>query len=191
MRSKTETIKTERLALRSFRSEDAARLAKFAGDFDVAKMTSRVPHPYPVLAAEGWIMLTEAGRPLGQNLPFAITLPGEGLIGAGGFARDSEGAWEFGYWIGKPFWGKGLATEAAKALVGWWDGAIAAPKLLAGRFADNPASGRVLEKAGFKPTGETGERFSLARLARAPFLEYVRRSERSADWGADFRAAAF
>lgn len=179
MRSRPPSIETERLALRAFQSEDAGNLARLAGDFDVAKMTSSVPHPYPKLAAEGFIMLTEAGRARGRDLPFAIVLPGEGLIGAAGFHAHSrlDGAndnWEFGYWIGKPFWSKGFATEAAKALMKWWDETSSARAVSARRFFDNPASGRVLEKVGFRPTGETVPLFSLARLAKIPSVDYIR-----------------
>jgi len=174
MRSKIPNIETERLALRAYSPDDAANLSRFAGDFDVAKMTSAVPHPYPRLSAEGYIMLTEARRPLGKDMPFAIDLPGQGLIGAAGFHARGEDRWEFGYWIGKPFWGKGFATEAARALLAWWDESMKVSCLSAGRFIDNPASGRVLEKVGFKLTGEVRELYSLARLARIPSLDYVR-----------------
>ncbi|MET0547333.1 MAG: GNAT family N-acetyltransferase [Caulobacterales bacterium] len=177
MRSRTPIIDTQRLALRAFENDDAANIARLAGDFDVAKMTSSMPHPYPKLAAEGFIMLTEAGRARGKDMPFAITLPGEGLIGAAGFHAGANDNWEFGYWIGKPFWGKGFATEAAKALLGWWDDAMSARTVAARRFFDNPASGRVLEKVGFKPTGETLQLFSLARLAKIPSVDYIRGPE--------------
>jgi ribosomal-protein-alanine N-acetyltransferase len=180
MRSKTFNIKTERLALRTYAPDDAANLSRLAGDFDVAKMTSSVPHPYPRLSAEGYIMLTEAARPLGKDLPFAIDLPGQGLIGAAGFHARGDGQWEFGYWVGKPFWGKGFATEAARALLAWWDESMKVSCLSAARFIDNPASGRVLEKVGFKPNGEVKERFSLARLAKIPSVEYVRCAESGA-----------
>lgn len=180
MRSENLNIETQRLALRAYTAEDAANLSRLAGDFDVAKMTSSVPHPYPQLSAEGYIMLTEAARPLGKDMPFAIALPGQGLIGAAGFHARGEGAWEFGYWIGKPFWGKGFATEAARALLAWWDESMKVSCLSAGRFIDNPASGRVLEKVGFKPNGEVKERFSLARLAKIQSVEYVRCAESGA-----------
>jgi len=180
MRSKTPRIETNRLALRAYSPEDASNLSRLAGDFDVAKMTSSVPHPYPRLSAEGYIMLTEAGRALGKDMPFAIELPGEGLIGAAGFHARGEREWEFGYWVGKPFWGKGFATEAARALLAWWDESMKVRCLSAARFVDNPASGRVLEKVGFKPNGEVKERFSLARLAKIPSVEYVRCAESGA-----------
>jgi [ribosomal protein S5]-alanine N-acetyltransferase len=174
MRSEILNIETERLALRAYSPDDATNLSRLAGDFDVAKMTSSVPHPYPRLSAEGYIMLAEAARPLGKDMPFAIELPGQGLIGAAGFHARGADKWEFGYWIGKPFWGKGFATEAARALLAWWDESRKVGCLSAARFIDNPASGRVLEKIGFKLTGEMRELYSLARLARIPSLDYVR-----------------
>lgn len=174
MRSIAPSLETQRLALRAYSPDDAANLSRLAGDFDVAKMTSTVPHPYPRLSAEGYIMLTEASRPLGKDMPFAIELPGEGLIGAAGFHARGADKWEFGYWIGKPFWGKGFATEAARALLAWWDESMKVSCLSAARFIDNPASGRVLEKVGFKPTGEGRQLYSLARLARIQSVDYVR-----------------
>ena len=84
------------------------------------------------------------------------------LIGAGGFGRRPSGAVELGYWIARRHWNRGFATEAGRALV-----AIAKtlklPQIEASHFVDNPASGRVLEKLGFNPTGLSAERFSCAR----------------------------
>ena len=70
---------------------------------------------------------------------------------------------EMGYWIGRPFWGRGLATEASRAALGWARRSWGKRAILAGHFVDNPASGRVLENAGFLYTGETRRQFSLAR----------------------------
>ena len=74
-----------------------------------------------------------------------------------------------GYWIGRPYWGQGYATEAAAGAVGWAGAdAGASGWVVAGHFADNPASGRVLEKAGFLYTGVVAPQFSKARGAVAP-----------------------
>ena len=80
-------IETTRLTLRAFSETDARRLAYLAGDYDVAKMCGRVPHPYPVLVAEGWIAMQSASRNRGEEFPFAVTLPRDGLIGACGVTR--------------------------------------------------------------------------------------------------------
>jgi RimJ/RimL family protein N-acetyltransferase len=71
-----------------------------------------------------------------------------------------------GYWIARPYWGQGFATEAAHALI---DIArtLKLPRLEASHFVDNPASGRVLEKLGFVPTGLSATRYSCARGGEA------------------------
>jgi RimJ/RimL family protein N-acetyltransferase len=158
-------IETPRLKLRRLRLSDAARVARFAGDPGVARMTLRIPAPYLEIGAEGWIMTMNARAPLGRDFVFAAVLPGEGLIGVIGAHGDEKGAFEIGYWYGRPFWGAGFATEALTAFVA--EARTLGP-LTAGHFADNPASGRVLQKAGFAYTGETPLLFSLARGERAP-----------------------
>jgi RimJ/RimL family protein N-acetyltransferase len=106
----------------------------------------------------------QARAPLGRDHVYAIDLTGEGLIGCIGAHARRTGDVEFGYWIGRPFWGRGLATEAACAVA---EEARALGSLRAGHFVDNPASGRVLEKAGFRYTGAVELRFSLARGEKA------------------------
>jgi RimJ/RimL family protein N-acetyltransferase len=91
---------------------------------------------------------------------FAIVLRPSCFIGVCGL--HPRGEWEFGYWLGKPYWGKGYATEAAGRVVTFAFEELIAQKLKAGWYYDNPKSGRVLEKLGFKLTGE-GARNSLAR----------------------------
>ena len=73
-----------------------------------------------------------------------------------------------GYWLGRPYWGQGLATEAASAALVWAGEGWRRRYLMAGHFADNPASGQVLCKTGFLYTGEVVPRHSLARGEAAP-----------------------
>ena len=159
-------IRTERLVLRPPETTDARRIGMLSRDRDVARMVSLMPYPQPDICAEGFILIMQARARLGNDHVYAIDLPGEGAIGVcGAHARGEGGGIEIGYWLGRPFWGKGFATEAARAVT-----AIArAPgrgPVTSGHFVDNPASGRVLEKVGFVYTGEIAPRFSLARAAR-------------------------
>ena len=156
-------IETERLRLRPLRMSDAGRVARFAGDPGVARMILRAPTPYLECAAEGWIMTLNARAPLGEDFVFAADVAGEGLVGVIGAHKSGDG-FEVGYWFGRPYWGQGYATEA---LCGFVSEAQSLGALQAGHFADNPASGRVLEKGGFAYTGETAELYSLGRNARA------------------------
>jgi RimJ/RimL family protein N-acetyltransferase len=70
---------------------------------------------------------------------------------------------EIGYWIARAHWGQGYATEAATAMRDWVSQTFGCRAIVAGHFADNDASGRVLVKCGFLYTGEVQSRFSLAR----------------------------
>lgn len=158
-------IKTKRLKLRRVRMSDAARIARFCDDPAVGRNLAMTPLPYLDTAAEGWLMTLKAREPLAREFVFAIDLPGEGMIGCMGAHQKQSGVFELGYWFGRPFWGKGFATEALTNFVAE---AHALGALQAGHFVDNPASGRVLEKSGFAYTGETAKLFSLARGESVP-----------------------
>lgn len=127
-------------------------------------MVTSMPYPQPDISAEGLLLILEARRGLGEDRVFAIDLPGEGAIGlCGAHLKGSEV--EIGYWLGRPYWGRGYGTQAARAVTSIAHDLDAGP-VIAGHFTDNPASGRVLEKAGFVYTGEVTPRFSLARRGR-------------------------
>lgn len=153
-------IETERLKLRALSMRNAPRIARFCGDPAVGRNLAMTPLPYLDVAAEGWIMITRARAPLGRDFVFAIDLEGEGLIGAIGAHRREGDSYDIGYWIGQPYWRRGFATEALRAFSAE---ARRLGVLQAGHFIDNPASGRVLEKAGFAYTGESVPTFSLGR----------------------------
>ena len=142
-------IKTERLTLRPLRATDAGAVVDLAGDADVARMTARIPHPYTLQDAEQWIPLAMKRG----EIVFAILHNGA-LIGCAGYVRQENGCAEFGYWIGKPFWNKGFATEATRAVAAHAFTCREIHTLTAGHFTDNPASARVLEKLGFMAAGE-------------------------------------
>lgn len=158
-----DTIETERLLLRPLKLADAPRVAHFTSDIDVARMVSMIPSPNPLVAAEGWILIVQARKPLNRDFIYAVELQGEGLAGVVGAHERANGEIELGYWFGRPFWGRGYATEAARAVA---EAARPLGRVTAGHFIDNPASGRVLQKAGFDYTGVVEQHFSLARKAK-------------------------
>ncbi|MBA3667399.1 MAG: GNAT family N-acetyltransferase [Sphingomonas sp.] len=153
--------RTERLLLRPGWAEDAPALARVIADEQVARGLSSSPWLYRQEDVEAFL-----AAPRDPALPaFLITKRTDGaprLIGSCGLSRRPSGAVELGYWIARPDWGRGFATEAAAALV-----AIARtlklPRLEASHFVDNPAAGRVLEKLGFVPTGLSANRYSCVR----------------------------
>ncbi|MGE3143643.1 MAG: GNAT family N-acetyltransferase [Hyphomonadaceae bacterium] len=157
------SLNTNRLRLRPLQSQDAAPIARYTSDEGVARMVCAIPRPNPVIAVEGWMLLLKARAPLKEEFVYALEREGEGLIGCIGAHRRPEG-YELGYWLGRPFWGQGYATEAVSAFV---SETRALGPLGAAHYVDNPASGRVLQKAGFVYTGAVERRFSLARGEKA------------------------
>ena len=143
-----DEIKTKRLRLRQLTPADTERIAELGGDWDIASMTSRMPYPYTVDSAKQWIDHLDADEKV-----FGIEHAGE-LIGVTGYHGDpSANSAEVGYWIGKPYWGYGFATEAASAVIDYIFRNKIAATITCGHFDDNPASARVIEKLGFEKTG--------------------------------------
>jgi RimJ/RimL family protein N-acetyltransferase len=157
-------IETRRLALRAPGAQDISRLAALANDHDVARMTLRMPHPFGLADAEAFVLQVAAQDPI-RARTFLIEHEDQGPIGVIGLFEDKDPAPEVGYWIARPFWGRGYATEALQGATVWASRAWKRRALMAGHFTDNPASGRVLEKAGFLYTGEVRNDFSRARAA--------------------------
>ena len=149
------TLETERLRLRLLALEDAADVQQLAGEYDVASTLLRVPHPYEDGMAEEWIRFCHDAYEKGESINFAIALKTEGnFIGAIGLELESEQERaELGYWIGKPYWNKGYATEAANAVVAYGFEVLKLNRIYAYHFKRNSASGRVLEKVGMQYEG--------------------------------------
>ncbi|MDX5332093.1 MAG: GNAT family N-acetyltransferase [Pseudomonadota bacterium] len=160
-------ISTERLRLRPPRPEDAPRIAALANDEGVARMTTRMPFPYGEADAQAFLAHCDGHDPRREQV-FAIERDEDGLIGMLGFHPDEAGRTEIGYWLGRPHWGQGYATEAADRALAWAAGDWGRRYLMAGHFAENAASGQVLCKTGFLYTGEVQPRHSLARGEPVP-----------------------
>lgn len=156
------TIETRRLTLRAPTPHDASRLAGLMNDFDIARMTTRVPYPYALGDAEAFIGHVQSEDPRADR-SFLIELDDEGVVGGIGFNARDDGSTEVGYWIGRAWWGRGLATEALQGALVWAGRDWRKRYVVAGHFSDNPASGQVLVKAGFLYTGEVQHRPSKAR----------------------------
>jgi len=147
-------LKTQRLVLRPFQAEDAAALYAQLNDWEVARMVARVPHPYRIELADEWIAQREAAWASGEQYSFCLEWNGA-LSGCVSLRRNDDGiGYDLGYWIGKACWGRGLATEAVQRVIEFAVQELGIERLTAGHFRDNRASGRVLEKCGFRYTGE-------------------------------------
>jgi RimJ/RimL family protein N-acetyltransferase len=152
--------RTERLLLRPSWPEDAGALYEAIADQDIVRNLARAPWPYTADDAAWFAKLEHS-----QMFPnFMLLLRTDGaprLIGSCGLG-ELDGEAELGYWIARPYWGKGFASEAARAVVGVAK-ALGHKKLVSGHFVDNPASGRVLRKVGFRPVGRQEQRYSAGR----------------------------
>ena len=153
-------IVSPRLSLRALAGSDVSRLTRLIDDIGVAGMTTRIPHPYGRADA---LAFFSAERDKG-SWSLAVNHPDDGFIGVVALDRKSGPLPELGYWLGRPYWGRGYATEAVGALLQWARDARDLRAVTAGHFDDNPASARVLDKAGFY-TGVVEPRFSTARGA--------------------------
>ena len=158
--------RTARLLLRPGWAEDAPALAAAIGDERIVRNLATAPWPYRVRDAEAF--LAQPRDPLLPSLLiFERTDADPRLLGSCGLGRRPSGGVELGYWVARAYWGRGVATEAATALLDIAR-ALRLPRLQASHFLDNPASGRVLEKLGFEPIGITAPRMSCARATEAP-----------------------
>ena len=146
----TPVLETERLILRAPTLEDAKHVAALANDKRIAENTRRLPHPYSRTDAEDFISAVNV--PNGE-IAFLITTREGVPVGACGVAAYDETAPEIGYWLGAPFWNRGFATEAVRALIDFAFTEMEHDSLSAGARVTNPASRRVLEKCGFQWTG--------------------------------------
>ena len=148
-------LTTARLELRPFCLDDAACVQRLAGDRAIADTTLNVPHPYPDGIAEAWIDTLALGYRAGTLSAFAIVRrEDEELVGAMSLKLDRElDKGELGYWVGRPFWNAGFATEAAEAVLEYGFESLGLNRIVARHFVRNPASGRVMEKIGLLPEG--------------------------------------
>jgi len=145
-------LQTERLLLRPPVAADISRFVPFLNDFDVTKNLSRVPYPYSEDDGCAWVVRTAGERVRGEAFPFIVMEKTEGrLIGICGVQPQLD--FMLGYWFGKPYWGRGYATEAVRRVTKFAFDELGTNRLTASWIDDNPASGRVLEKIGCKPDG--------------------------------------
>ena len=148
------TLRTERLLLRPFRLEDASAVQQLAGAREVADTTLSIPHPYLDGMAEAWIGTHVDAWERQKRVTFAITSEADGVVGAIALSLTlAHRRAELGYWVGQPFWNRGYATEAARAVLTFGFEALGLNRIHASHLTRNPASGRVMVKAGLRLEG--------------------------------------
>ena len=154
--------RTERLLLRPSWPEDAQELHQAIADEAIVRNLARAPWPHSIDDAVRFATMSRDER----YPAFLLMLRTNGapkLIGACGLG-EHDGEAELGYWIARPYWGLGFATEAGQAVIDIAK-AIGHKALVASHFTDNPASARVLRKLGFRDAGKTAQRHSRGRGA--------------------------
>lgn len=149
------TLRTSRLVLSPFTLDDALEVQRLAGDAQIAATTVNIPHPYPDGAAERWIARHQTEFFEGHGVVFAIREPrGGAIMGAIGLVIDDDNRRaELGYWIGAPFWRRGICTEAARRVLEYAFTELGLHRIHAHHLAFNVASGRVMQKIGMKREG--------------------------------------
>ena len=161
--------RTERLLLRPSWAEDASEIYATIADERIVRNLSRAPWPYALEDAQEFVA-REAHIHFPNFMLMQRTDGAPRLVGTCGLGEHEDGV-ELGYWIAQPFWGLGYATEAARAVVGIAR-ALGHSKLVGRHFIDNPASGRVLRKTGFRATGRVEMLQSRGRTEPAPCAIY-------------------
>ena len=151
---KTWTLETDICHIRPLDTRDVWPINQLAGTAEIAENTF-VPHPYPPEAASEFVKLCQERWRLDEAYTFAIIQKlGEDFVGTIGIHIDpSHNSAYVGYWIGKPFWGRGLATAALRLIIQFGFGRLQLNRIEAGHFPDNPASGRVMQKANMRYEG--------------------------------------
>jgi RimJ/RimL family protein N-acetyltransferase len=171
-------LETPRLWLRWPRRADAPALAALANDWQVARHTAHIPSPYTPVDAESFIRFARERNAKGAALDLVATLKSGSREVVGGLtALPAQSGMELGYWLGRPYWGQGLASEAVQALAEALFLFTPARRIDARVLPVNAASRGVLARAGFRAAGETvaegrhaGRPAQLYALPRADWI---------------------
>jgi RimJ/RimL family protein N-acetyltransferase len=148
-------LETARLWLRWPRLADVSALCTLGGEHELAQMTASIPHPYTVQDASKWVFASRAGNSSGNAVVLALTLkerPVDAIGAIGLHGGRAKGAM-LGFWLGRPYHGRGLMSEAAGAVVDLAFKLGAVTEIHARTRVENAAGRRVLEKCGFSSQG--------------------------------------
>ena len=178
-RSTVTVLHTPRLTLRPFANDDVGDLVRLLNDREVARFLAMVPHPYRTDDARDWI---ERTRTTDNPWPALAIEAGGSLIGSIGLKRPEdpaspESGAELGYWLGRPYWGNGYATEAVAQVVGYAFSVMDLAQLWASVSMSNPASRHVLEKVGLRFVGETAVHYPARNTTWPSWLFALGRDE--------------
>jgi RimJ/RimL family protein N-acetyltransferase len=177
--SEPPVIRTRRLVLRPPCMDDAGRIAELLNNFAVAGNLSRVPYPYHVSDARAYLRTRRPDLPPAET-GFAIDLPGVGFIGQVGYHTDHDRHTVLGYYLGQPFWGRGIMSEAVAAALEWYFLVTTSDHVRSGVFHFNKASLAIQRKMGFTEIGVS----RLLCLARGEEVRHIDTELTRATWDA-------
>ena len=155
-------MENDRILLRPWLESDAPALFKYASDPEVGPRAGWPPHKSVEESLEESLeIIRTVFRDATCSWAIVLKETGE-AIGAMGYGPSCqcnlparEGEPLIGYWVGRPYWNRGICSEALRLMIDHIRQTTEIKSLISGHFIDNPASGRVMEKCGFVPTGET------------------------------------
>jgi RimJ/RimL family protein N-acetyltransferase len=180
-------LETSKLWLRWPRLGDAAAIERYGAKWEVARYTARIPHPYPKGSAERFIFAAREANSLGRDLTLVVALVGSPRHAVGALSLERRGAdrLTLGYALAPEVWGRGVATEAVGAAVNAAFTLSGVVEIEASVQVENPASRRVLEKAGFGHVG----RGLRGAPARGAMVECDAFAYKRVDWAARGQSA--
>ncbi len=165
-------LQTERLILSELEEKDIPFIVEYLQHRIFSDLTSNIPYPYVENDARSWLKMSKEAFDNHTGYTFAIRNKEDQIMGAIGLHDRDDGKAELGYWIGIPYWNKGLVTEAAQAVLDFGFKKLEFNKIFATHFLHNPASGRIMEKIGMEQEAvlkqemkKDGEYFDIVRYA--------------------------
>lgn len=162
------------VTLRDILKADAPVIAELANDYEVAKMVATMPHPYSLADALVFLDKIKEKFKAGEGHSLAITVDGD-FAGCAGWFYSEDEKLEIGYWVGRKFWGRGIAGKAVALILDIIrTERPSETKVIAQYMTENPASGRVLEKNGFAVEGSSDGCFSIARDEKIPAIRMIK-----------------
>ena len=156
-------LRSEQLVLRPLERTDAPKVADMAGEWEVARWTLDIPHPYDIAMARNFIAWAQDELPVQRRIFLAMVARASGdLVGIISLTRNGADEGEIGYWVGRPYQGRGFAREAAAVVIAVAFEALALRRVVAACRPENEASWRVMEYCGMRYV-EDIQRWSMAR----------------------------
>ena len=159
-------LETQRLILCEQNERYASQMAALANIPEISQNLSSMPYPYVIEDAHDWIAHAKKGYEAGELMSFAIIEKSSGdYMGNIDIMLDSKDMHgTLGYWLGKPYWGKGYMSEAAREMLRYGFEVLGYRRMYAVHFKTNPASGRVMEKIGMQLEGIRRQHFKKGEI---------------------------